>query len=800
RERLRAKLPEYMVPGAFVVLESLPLTPNGKVDRGALPAPERGTGQGEGFVAPRTPVEEILCGMWAEVLGLERVGIRDNFFELGGHSLLATRLASRVRDAFQVELPIRTLFEAPTVAGSCRHVEALLQSKTGVATPPIVPAPRDGGPLPLSFAQQRLWFLDRLEPGSPTYNLPRALRLCGRLHARVLERALGEIVRRHEALRTVFAEVGGEPVQLVRPAVAAPLPVVDLSAASEEAQEATARRLFQEEARRPFDLERGPLLRTRLLRLSPEEHVLFLSMHHIVSDGWSMGVFFREVEALYDAFARGEPSPLPELEVQYADYAVWQRQWLGGEALERRLAWWRERLAGARAVLEVPTDHPRRAAPGYRGARVARTLHREVTERLRGLAREEGATLYMVLLAALDLLLARWSGAEDVVVGSPIANRNRRETEGLIGFFVNTLALRAGLAGDPTFRELLRRVREAALDAYQHQDLPFEKLVEELGVERSLSHTPLFQVMFQMVDAAGVPRLADGIEAEHLPVGTPPVKFDLTVSVRETAEGLGIGFLYREELWDASTLERIVDAYALLLESAAADPSRRILGLPLATEAERERVLREWSTGPSAPSPNRSIHERVTEQAARTPGAVAVTCGAEVLTYRELDTAANRLARFLRARGVGPETRVGVCLERSPELPVALLGVLRAGAAYVPLDPGHPAERLVWMLEDSGAPVLLTREALSGRFGGWAGGLLCLDSEAARIAAESAEAPPVAVQPESLAYVIYTSGSTGRPKAVGVPHRALANHMQWMQRGFPLTPDDRVLQKTPAGF
>ncbi len=800
RERLRAKLPEYMVPGAFVVLRALPLTPNGKVDRRALPAPEWGTAEDGGYVAPRTPLEEILCGTWAEVLGRERVGIRDNFFDLGGHSLLATRLASRVREVFRVELPIRTFFEAPTVAGSGARLEALLQSDTSLAAPPIVPTPRDGPSPPLSFAQQRLWFLDRLEPGSTTYNLPLALRLRGRLHVRVLERALGEVVRRHEALRTVFPEVGGEPVQRVRPAVAAPLPVVDLSAASEDAREATARRLLREEARRPFDLERGPLLRTRLVRLGTEEHVLFLSMHHIVADGWSVGVLFREIEALHGAFARGEPSPLPEPGVQYADYAVWQRQWLSGETLERQLAWWRERLAGAPAALEIPTDHPRRAAPGNRGAHVARTLPREVAERLRGLARAEGATLHMVLLAALDLLLARWSGAEDVVVGSPIANRNRRETEELIGFFVNTLALRTDLAGNPTFRELLRRVREATLDAYQHQDLPFEKLVEELGTERSLSHTPLFQVMFQVEDAAGAPRLVDGTRAEHLPAEAPPVKFDLTVSARETAEGLGIGFFYREELWDASTLERVGDAYALLLQAAAADPGRRVLDLPLATGAERDRVLRECSTGPFAPFPYRPVHERVAERAARTPGAVVVTCGAEALTCRELDAAANRLARFLRARGVGPDTRVGVCLERSPELPLALLGVLRAGAAYVPLDPGYPAERLVSMLEDSGAPVVLTREALASRFGGWAGGLLRLDSEAARIAAESPEAPSVDVHPESLAYVVYTSGSTGRPKAVGVPHRALANHMRWMQRAFPLTPDDRVLQKTPAGF
>ncbi|HEX2092214.1 MAG TPA: condensation domain-containing protein, partial [Longimicrobiaceae bacterium] len=496
RERLRAKLPEYMVPGAFVVLESLPLTPNGKVDRGALPAPERGTGQGEGYVAPSTLVEEVVGGIWAEVLGLERVGVTEGFFALGGHSLLAARAVSYIRTAFGVELPLRAFFESPTVAELAQRVEALRHAELPVL-PAVVPTGRTG-PLPLSFAQERLWFIDRMQPGSSTYNLPLALRLRGPLHTGALQRALGEILRRHEALRTVFAEVDGSPAQLVAPFGGFALPVADLSGLGEAAREAEARRRATEEALRPFDLAAGPLFRARLLRLSGEEHLLLLSMHHIVSDGWSLGVLFRELAALYAAYRDGRESPLPELPVQYADHAAWQRRHLQGAALQRQLAYWRERLADAPALLELPTDHPRPPVQSFRGASQRRELAAGALERLRALGRQEGATLFMVVLGAFQVLLSRYAGSEDVVVGSPIAGRTRREVEALIGFFVNTLVLRSDLSADPSFREVLRRVREATLGAYEHQELPFEKLVAELQPERSLSHSPLFQVTFTL--------------------------------------------------------------------------------------------------------------------------------------------------------------------------------------------------------------------------------------------------------------------------------------------------------------
>jgi amino acid adenylation domain-containing protein len=822
REHLRARLPEHMVPSAIVVLEDLPLTRNGKVDRAALPAPET-AGAGRERAAPRTPVEEVVAGIWAEVLGVEQVGAGDDFFELGGHSLLATQVVSRVREAFRIELPLRAVFEAPTVAGLALRVERL-RSRAAPAdeVPPLLPVPRDGSPLPLSFAQQRLWIIDRMEPGGSVYNMPLALRLRGPLDAGVLGRALGEVVRRHESLRTTFGDADGAPFQVVHPAGRPAAGTVDLARLPAAGREAEAGRLVRELARRPFDLAAGPLFRPALLRLAEAEHVLILAMHHVVSDAWSTGVMFRELSELYPAFLAGEASPLPELPVQYADFAAWQRAWLTGETLERELAWWRERLAGAPAALELPTDRPRPALPGPRAATSFRVLPRAAADAVRALARREGATTFMVLLAALDLLLARWSGEDDVVVGTPIANRNRRETEGLIGFFVNTLALRADVSGNPAFRGLLARVRESTLGAYQHQDVPFERLVESLGVERTTRHTPLFQVMFSLDDGVGAPRPFGGVAAEYLATGAPAAKFDLAVSAVAGEEGLAVRFGYREELWEASTIERVVEAYALLLEGAAADPSRAVLDLPLMADAERERMLREWSPGPAAPHPDLPLHGMFAAQAARTPDAVALTSGSETLTYAELDRRAEAIARLLRGVGVGRESRVGLCVERSPDAVAGILGILGAGAAYVPLDPAYPAERLAYMLEDSGATALLTQERLRGRLPAFGGRVVVLDE---------APSPPGPLSPASgrrgehdsagggdalsrsrtfalshspsaddLAYVIYTSGSTGTPKGVMVSHGAAAALVASAVETFGVGPGSSLVESASFSF
>ncbi|MFP2933938.1 amino acid adenylation domain-containing protein, partial [Pyxidicoccus sp. 3LG] len=492
RQGLTRGLPEYMVPSAFVTLAALPLTPSGKLDRKALPAPDSDTDTAATWVAPRTPAEQALAGLMAQLLRVERVGAEDSFFALGGHSLLATQLASRIRASFGVELPLRILFEEPTVAGLAARLDVLRQ-ETASAPPPLVPVPR-AGVMPASFAQRRLWFIEQLQPGSPLYNMPIALRLKGALDVRALERAFDTLVHRHEGLRTTFSTRDGEPVQVIHAAADLALPVMDLSDLPTEEREARARSLVTEEALRPFDLAAGPLMRASLVRLDTREHLLLLTLHHIVTDGWSMDVMVRESAALYAAFSAGQPSPLPELAIQYADYAAWQRGWLQGEALEAQLSWWRNHLTGAPQLLELPTDFPRPAVQGFRGAIHTHVLPRELVDALQALSRREGTTLFMALLAGLEVVLSRYSGQEDFVVGTDIANRNRGETEGLIGFFINQLALRARLDGDPTFRELLGRVRDVTLGAYAHQDLPFEELVKELNPERSMGHAPLFQV------------------------------------------------------------------------------------------------------------------------------------------------------------------------------------------------------------------------------------------------------------------------------------------------------------------
>jgi amino acid adenylation domain-containing protein len=802
RDALKRHLPEYMVPAAFVAIDRIPLTANGKLDRRALPAPEAAAaaaGAEDGYVAPRTPVEEVLAAIWCEVLRRDRVGAGDDFFAVGGHSLRATQVVGRIRDALGVELPLRAIFEAPTLAELAGRVEEMRRAGLPVL-PPVLPVERTGA-LPLSFAQERLWFIDRLEPGSAVYNMPRALRLGGALDERALERALGEIVRRHESLRTTFAEVDGSPVQVVAPFVGFAVPVEDLSGLGEADREAAVGRRAGEEALQPFDLAAGPLFRAALLRLGDEDRVLLLTMHHIVSDGWSMGVFFRELSALYTAYREGGESPLPELAVQYADYAVWQREQLEGEVLDRQLSYWRERLAGAPELLELPTDRPRPAVQTYRGASVPVGLSLKLLERLQALGRSEGATLYMTLLGAFQVLLGKYAGSEDVVVGSPIAGRTRKEIEELIGFFVNTLVLRTDLSGDPSFREVLGRVREATLGAYEHQEVPFEKLVTELQPERSLSHSPLFQVLFTLQNAGGGGGALPGLNVSGAGGELASAKFDLSLEFMATPQGLHGGLIYSTDLFERGTALRMLGHLERVLEQVAADADVRLSELELLGEAERALVLDAWNRTDAEVPADRCIHELFEAQAARTPDAVAVRFEEESLTCAELNARANHLAHHLRGRGVGPEVRVGVLMERSLEMVVSLLAVLKAGGAYVPLDPGLPAERLAYMLDDSAVPLVLVQAALRGAVPEREGvGVLAVDALAERLAAESTENPAVGAGPDSLAYVIYTSGSTGRPKGVMNAHRGVVNRLVWMQAHFGLGADDVVLQKTPFSF
>jgi len=836
---LRRTLPESMVPSLFVRLEALPRTPSGKLDRRALPRPElEPAGAEEGAANPEA---ELLANLFAGLLGRERVGTGDSFFDLGGHSLLATQLVSRVRSVFGVELPLAAVFEASTPAALA---ERLSRARTitddhGPSRTPdlsvfVRERPCSSVPAPLSFTQQRLWFLHQLDP-EDAYHVPGALRLRGPVREDVLERTLSEIVRRHEALRTVFRN----NLQVVLAPSGFELPVVDVP------DEREALRLLEREACRPFDLETGPLVRALLLRLPDEERLLAVVTHHIVSDAWSLGVLLRELGAIYTAFAAGEPSPLPELPVQYPDYARWQRQWLAGEVLEREVAHWRRTLAGAPESLELPYDRQPSPATGNRGGRRPFELSADLFGRLGELARRDGWTSFMALLAGWQALLARYSGQEDVVVGSPIANRTRLELEGLIGFFTNTLALRLDLSGDPSFWELGRRVRAAALDAYAHQDVPFEKLVEELHPDRHLGRNPLFQTMLVLQKAAAGPELP-GVETELLDVDTGTAKFDLTLMLVEDGGGAAGALEYACDLFDAGTVDRMLGHLCTLLEAAVEDPGRRLSDLPLLTAAEQEELV-AWSRPLTPEPPKLLVHEGVAAQAARTPGAVAVIDGDQSLTYGELMDRARSLARRLNDLGVGPDVPVGLFLERSLDMMVAVLGVLEAGGAYLPLDPTWPEERLRIMLEDAHAPVLVTHAPLAGKVPGGVRNVIRVDDPGGRgflppgrgwlgtgggqeggapettdlghgdlrggwgspllTSPQSQPAPSpgggtggtLPVTPENLCYLIYTSGSTGRPKGVAMTHAAITAMLQWQQRTSSAKAG-RTLQFTSLSF
>jgi amino acid adenylation domain-containing protein len=796
RAHLAARLPDFMVPSVFVAMEALPLTPSGKLDRKALPAPEPAAGEDE-YVAPRTPVEEVLAGVWAELLGVPRVGAADHFFALGGHSLMAVRLVSRIREAFGTEVPIVAVFRAPTLAGLAAEVEEALRGGR-VPLPAVVPVDR-GERIPLSLAQQRIWLIERMMPGSATYNVPLALRLAGALDADAMERALRALVHRHEALRTVLTEDEEGPRQEVRSGAGFALDRIDLAHLPSAAAVTEARRVAADEAARPFDLARGPLFRARLARIGADDHLLLLTLHHVVSDGWSNTILLREMALLYAAEAQGTEAGLAPLPVQYADFAAWQRRHLDGDRLRSQLEWWRERLADAPAVLELPTDRPRRAERTAAGAECTRFFPRELADRLHAAARRADATPFMALLAAYAVLLARHAGTDDVVVGSPVAGRARGESEGLVGMFVNTLALRTDLSGDPTFHELLGRVRESTLGAFAHQDLPFERVVEELHPERSLSQSPVFQVTFAHQRAGGRPGAFAGLQLRAEAEVDPPAKFDLALYVVELEAGLSAGLAYSTDLFDRETAERMLDQLGRILEQGSEDPSIRISTIELAGEDEVQRMLTAWNGVESAFPREATLPGLFAAQVMAAPEAEALAWGDESLCYAELDARANRLAHHLTGLGVGPEARVGVLMERGVELLVAILGIIKAGGCYVPLDPAYPAERLELMRADAGAGVVLgaggSADVLS------APGVRVVDLHAAaeRIAKEPADAVESRVTADNLAYIVYTSGSTGRPKGVMVAHREVVQFV--VDTDFvKLAPGDRVAQASTAAF
>ncbi|RKG74500.1 non-ribosomal peptide synthetase, partial [Corallococcus terminator] len=799
REHLRQHLPGYMVPTAIVALPVLPLTPNGKVDRRALPVPDASHLPASTYEAPATLTEERLAALWAELLRVPTVGRHDNFFELGGHSLLATQVVARVRSRFSVELPVRTLFESPTVAALARR----LPDATTPALPPLTRAKRDVPP-PLSFAQQRLWFIDQLEPGSSLYNMPFALTLLGTLDEDALRGSLDALMARHEALRTTFRLEEGQPVQHLHDRAQVPLERVDLTGMEDSTErQREAERLATAESQRPFDLERGPVIRALLLKLGTQEHVLVLHLHHIVSDGWSMGVLAHELTAVYEALREGRTPMLPELPVQYADFALWQRGWLQGEALDVQLDWWKQQLEGAPRALELPTDKPRPAVATRRGDTVPVHLPRDLTEQVEALARREGATPFMVLLAAFQALLHRYSGQDDVLVGSPIANRRHAVTEGLIGFFVNTLVLRGSFGARTTFRELLAQVRTNTMGAYEHQDVPFERLVEALQTTRDLGRTPLFQVLFALQNAPVAELSVPGLTFRPAPIaGRARSQFDLSLELHRGEDGFQGTLEYATDLFERSTPTRLVAHLRVLLEAALARPEAPLRSLSLVTPEERKHLLELGNGGVTDFDRDATLHGRIEEQADRTPQADAVVFGETTLSFQELNARANQLAWDLRARGVGPEVPVGLCLERSAELIVALLAVLKAGGAFVPLDPNAPAARRSQLLRDCGATVLVTSHALAGEWNPEVAHVVRLDAEQGRLSTLSRENPPPSAQAGNLAYVIYTSGSTGLPKGVTVRHRSVLHLHRAMTRSIfaGLEQGRRVTVNAPLYF
>ena len=798
RRQLAARLPEHMLPGAFVPLAALPLTPNGKLDRKALPAPESLAFAHRSYEATTGEIEDTLARIWCELLGMERVGRDDDFFELGGHSLLAVRLVSQLRERLGVELPLPVLFTHPRLADLAREVAEASQNTLGA----IARADRSA-PLPMSFAQQRLWFIARVDPeASKAYHVPDAVRLRGPLDRAALQAAFDRIVERHEVLRTRFVGMAGEARQVIDAPRGFALLHEDRRGIDDEALE----RIVREEALRPFDLALGPLIRGRLLALGPDDHALLVTMHHIVSDGWSGGVLAKEFSALYGAFREGRPDPLPPLAIQYADFGMWQRQWLQGPLLQQQLQQWVRQLRGAPALLDLPTDRPRPPVQDYRGANIAVELDAALGQGLRALGQRHGTTLYMTLLAAWAVVLGRLAGQEQVVIGSSHAGRNRVEVEPLIGFFVNTQALKIDISGGPSVGALLGQARQTAVQAQSLQDVPFERLVEALNPPRSLAHHPVFQVMLSWHNTPGAALDLPGLQAQSLGGGADSAQFELSLELRENGEGIAGQLNYASALFDEATVWRHWRCLEAVLRAMVADDGQPVDRIDLLDADERAAIVEGFNESHAAAAEPVLVHALIEQQAARQPDAQAIEYAGESLGYGELNARANRLAHHLRALGVKPDDRVAICAERSPELVVAMLATLKAGGAYVPLDPVHPDERLAQMLEDSGAAVLLTQRRLDARLQApQRCARVLLDAELPKWAsAPSANPDPAAVglTPSHLAYVIYTSGSTGEPKGVMVEHRNVAFFLRAMEACAHGTAPDcrRVAWNSSFGF
>ena len=814
RQFLKQTLPAYMVPSRWVQLQRLPLTANGKIDRRALPDPLTVSDTVTVLTQALNPIQALIAETIASVLKRDRVGLDDNFFELGGHSLLATRAISRLQQIFNTEIPLRRLFEAPTVA----KLESVIRQSVPCGdkpslAPPLIPRSSDVKNLPLSASQSQLWFLDRLEESSATYHIATVLVLEGTLKLPVLEGAIAALLDRHEVLRTTFPATQGMPYQAIQPHTPATLSILDAADLD------SVRRQAQVELERPFDLATDAPIRFRLWRLNDQAHVLLIAMHHIVSDAWSMAILTRELSILYSTPEQDASSLLPPLPIQYADYALWQQQWFASPGFAQQLSYWKGHLTGAPPLLELPSDRPRPSVQRFRGRQLAFTLESDLSQALRSLSRQSGVTLYMMLLAAFGVLLSRYSGQDDLVIGTPVANRIRAATEASIGFFVNTLALRLQLYDNPSFTQVLEQVRQVALDAYSYQEVPFERVVEALQPERSLSYTPIFQVLFDWQEQEQTESLdLSGLAIAPLALENTAAKFDLGLTMLETPTGLRGSWEYNIDLFERETIARMSGHFQTLLSAIALEPNSTIAQLPLLSATERQQLLVEWSQlladdPGSSPAgdpddtaddrniqPLSCIHQLFEVQVQKTPDAVAVAFGTQTLTYRQLNRKANQLAHHLQDRGVGPETLVGLCVERSLDMVIGLLGILKAGGAYVPIDPTYPRDRITYILEDTQIALLLTQQTVLPRLSTLAIQCLCLDRDWPTIELASNENPTCQVKEHHLAYAIYTSGSTGKPKGVAIEHRSLTRFMQSAIATYDITPTDRILQFASISF
>ncbi|AVH66607.1 non-ribosomal peptide synthetase [Nostoc sp. 'Peltigera membranacea cyanobiont' N6] len=802
---LQEKLPHYMMPAVFVILDSLPLTPNGKVDRQNLPACDRTRPDlEESFVAPRNPIEEKLAAIWAELLGLDLVGVNDNFFYLGGHSLIATQMLSRVREVFPVELSFGQIFENPTIA-SLAQLLSQGNTKQHRQRLAIERIPHEGL-LPVSFAQERVYFIQQLAPENSAYQFQAKIRFRGQLDVTVLHQCLDEIVQRHEIFRTTYPAVNGRLFQVINPHQPISFKVIDLQAFPESEQEAKAQKLCEAEVQQPFDMNQLPLVRWVLLKLSEQEHQLIHIEHHMAHDGWSFNVFLGELLELYPAFCAGKPSPLTEPCLQFADFAHWQREWVNTAEAQAQLTYWQQKLSGSSPLLELPYHRPRPTEQTYNGDQVRMELPSDLCESLRVLSRQAGATLFMTMLGAFLVILHRYTQQADISIGTAVANRRMQEIEKLIGMIVNNLVLRTDLSGNPTFRELLDRVRQVTLEAYANEDLPFDKVVDVLKPVRNLSYNPLFQVMFSFHDSAMPDLSLPGLDISlYEPLSNKSAKFDLDFLViprfeqsvqngaKRGAKGITLVLEYNSDLFDAATIQQMLEQYQILLKGIVANPEQRISELPLLTQTQQQ-LLVEWNQTHREYSSIKCVHELFAAQVELTPDAVAIQQEDRQLTYRQLSDRANQLAHYLQSLGVKAETLVGICVERSLETIIGLLGILKAGGAYVPLDPAYPKERLADILEDTQLGILLTQERFQDKLPDYAGKTICLDKDWAIIAQQNTVNPISDVQLDNLAYIIYTSGSTGKPKGVMIEQRSLINFVITATHEYGINAGDKILQ------